>query len=200
MPAALQTFAASLVAYGLARNRFPGKTLIFALILLTFLLPPQILMLPQQQTFKTLGILNTPFSYFIPAALGQGIRSAVFILIFYQFYRVIPKSLEEAAKMDGANAVSVYFRVAVPMSVPAYLLSLLLSIVWYYNESVLNVLFLGSETKTLIGELSTFADSYRAMFGETAVTGKSINEAVYMAGTLLCVLPLLVMYVFTQRF
>jgi len=193
--ALLQTVAASLLSYGLARYRFPGKKIIFSLILITFLLPPQILIMPQIITFRTLRLINTDLAYFLPALLGQGIRSAVFILVFYQFYRAIPRSLEEAAKIDGANAFMVYVKVAIPLTIPAYLLSFLLSFVWYYNESVLNVLFLSSNT--LIGQLDRFRESFADIF---SAQNLAVSEATYMAGTLLCILPLILLYFVTQNF
>jgi len=209
MSAVFQTVAVALVAYGLARYRFPGKKIIFALILITFLLPVQILIMPQQRMFMSIGILHSELAYFVPALFGQGFRSAIFILVFYQFYRAIPKSLEEAAKMDGANALMIFIKVSIPLTIPAYLLSFLLSFVWYYNESVLNFMLLGSGSNsilsfgffgrgssTLVAQLATFRAGIDNVLG--AATRDS--EAIYMAGAFLCVLPLLILYFFTQRF
>ena len=201
LPAFFQTVACCLVAYGLARFSFRGKKVIFGLILLTFIVPTQLTMLPQLLIYTTLKLTDTVFSFIIPAVLGQGIKSAVFILIFYQFFRGIPDSVVEAAKIDGANSFQVFYKIGIPAAVPAILLSFLLSVVWYYNETVLSSIYFGGEITTLPLELSKFQATYNQLFGNgSGDTGRSANEAIYVAGTLLSILPLLVMYFFTQKY
>ncbi len=200
LPALCQTIACCMVAYGLARFKFPGKKVIFGLILLTFIVPSQLTMLPQVLIYTNLKLIDTVFSFIVPAIFGQGIKSAVFILIFYQFFKGIPDSIIEAAKIDGANSFQIFFKIGIPASVPAILLSFLLSVVWYYNETVLSSIYFGGTVTTLPLELAKFKETYEQIFGSVTTTGKSANEAIYMAGTLLSVLPLLVMYAFTQRF
>lgn len=200
LPALAQTVSCCLVAYGLARFKFPGKKVIFGLILLTFIVPTQLTMLPQIVVYSNLKIIDTVFTFILPAILGQGIKSAVFILIFYQFFRGIPDSVVEAAKIDGANSFQVFWKIGIPSCVPAILLSFLLSVVWYYNETVLTAIYMGGKVTTLPLELSKFKEAYESMVGGAGgSTGKSANEAVYMAGTLLSILPLLIMYAFTQK-
>lgn len=199
LPALAQTVSCCLVAYGLARFKFPGKKVIFGLILLTFIVPTQLTMLPQIVVYSNLKLIDTVFSFIIPAVLGQGIKSAVFILIFYQFFRGIPDSVVEAAKIDGANSFQVFLRIGIPACVPAILLSFLLSVVWYYNETVLSAIYFGGKVTTLPLELGKFKDTYEQLFGQVSSTGKSANEAIYMAGTLLSIIPLLVLYAFTQK-
>lgn len=200
LPSLFQTLSCCLAAYGLARFKFPGKKLLFGLIILTFIVPSQLTMMPQLLIYSNLKMTDSILSFIVPAALGQGIKSAVFILIFYQFFRGIPDSVVEAAKIDGANALQVFFKIGIPAAVPAILLSFLLSIVWYYNETVLSSIYFGGTLTTLPLELAKFQATYEQLFGTVATTGKSINEAIYMAGTVLTILPLLVIYFFTQRF
>ena len=200
VPALCQTIACCFVSYGLARFNFPGKKVVFALILLTFIIPTQLTMLPQLLIYSNLKLADTVFSFIVPAILGQGIKSAVFILIFYQFFKGIPDSVVEAAKIDGANSFQIFLRIGIPAAVPAILLSFLLSIVWYYNETVLSSIYFGGSLTTLPLELEKFQATYEQLFGQAGATGKSINEAIYMAGTLLSILPLIVIYFFTQRF
>ena len=200
LPSLFQTVACGLTAYGLARFRFPGKKLIFGLIILTFIIPPQLTMMPQLITFTKFGFAGNVLSYIVPAAMGQGIKSAVFILIFYQFFRGIPDSVVEAAKIDGANSFQIFVRIGIPAAVPAILLSFLLSVVWYYNETVLASVYLGDTVKLLPLELEKFQATYSQLFPGATSGGKSVNEAIYMAGTLLNVLPLIIMYFFTQKY
>lgn len=198
LPSLLQTVACGLTAYGLARFHFPGKKVLFALIVLTFIIPPQLTMMPQLIIFTNVGIAGNVLAFMVPAALGQGIKSAVFILIFYQFFKGIPNSVIEAAKIDGANSFQIFIKIGIRSAMPAILLSFLLSVVWYYNETVLSQIYLGNSVKMLPIELEKFRETYEQLF-PSATTGKSVNEAIYMAGTLLNVLPLIIMYFFTQR-
>ncbi len=199
LPSIFQTVACGITAYGLARFRFPGKKLIFTLIILTFIIPPQLTMMPQLITFTKFGFSGNVLSYMVPAAFGQGIKSAVFILIFYQFFRGIPDSVVEAAKIDGANSFQIFVKIGIPAAVPAILLSFLLSVVWYYNETVLADVYLGNTVKLLPVELEKFRETFDRLNG-TSASGKTVSEAIYMAGTLLNVLPLIIMYFFTQKY
>ena len=202
IPSFLQTVSCCLAAYGLARFEIPGKKLLFGLIVLTFIVPAQLTMLPQIRIYTSLGIMNSKvlpsiFTFIIPAMLGQGIKSAVFILIFYQFFKGIPDSVIEAAKIDGAGSMQIFLRLGIPAALPAIFLSFLLSVVWYYNETVLSAIYFGSDFTTLPLELSKFQASYNNIIGNAS--GKNANEAIYMAGTFLSILPLLVFYFFTQK-
>lgn len=201
LPSALQVITASVVGYGFSRFKFYGKNFLFALMLLSFIVPPQVTMIPQFLMYRNLGLLGTIYSYIIPAMFSQGIRNAIFILIFYQFFNMFPKSIEEAAKIDGARAGTIFFKIAVPSAFPAYLISFLFSIVWYWNETSLASLYLGNELKPLTLRLLGFADTFRRLypFNPNSPTGKNLNEAIIMAGTLLTILPLILIYFIAQR-
>jgi multiple sugar transport system permease protein len=201
LPAAIQTAAAAVIGYGFARFRIPGKPILFALVLATFIIPPQITMIPQFLMFRDLGLIGSVFAYLLPAAFGQGFKSGLFILIFYQFFRTIPKALEEAAQLDGAGAYRVFVFIAMPMAVPAVIISFLFSMVWYWNETTLAALYLGDQLKTLPLQLQNFAATYQKLYpvDPNAQTGRSLNEAINMAGTVLNIIPLLIVYFFTQR-
>lgn len=201
LPAAIQTIAASIIGYGFARFKFPGKNILFMLVLATFIIPPQVTMIPQFLMYKQLNLLGSVLAYILPAIFGQGIKSAIFIFIFYQFYSMVPKSLEEAAQIDGAGALKIFITIAVPMAVPAYIISFLFSFVWYWNETTLAALYFGDNIKTLLLQLQNFSVMYEKLHpvAQASETGKNINEAINMAGTLLNILPLLLVYFFTQR-
>jgi multiple sugar transport system permease protein len=200
VPSILQTAVTSVVGYGLARYRFPGKPLIFLLILATFIIPPQNTAIPQMLTYRDMGLLGSPWAMFLPALLAQGYRSAIFILIFYQSFSSLPKVLEESAKLDGASDIRIFLTIAVPSALPAYIVSLIFSIVWYWNETFLTVIFLGGGTTTLPMQLSRFTQAYEMLYPPGVVNVfDRINEAVKMSGTFLNILPLLVMYFVLQR-
>ena len=201
VPAICQTVVCALTGWGLARFKFKGSKVLFAIIIFTFFIPSCLTMLPTVRIFAQLKITSTApvLSYILPALLGQGFKSAVFILIFYQYFKGIPKAIIEAAEIDGANTFKVFFHIGIPSAKSAILLTALLSVVWYYNETVLASVFFGSTISTLPLGIENFEQSFIAMHTGTE-GGKSINEAIYMAGTVLNILPLVILYVFTQRF
>ena len=201
LPAILQCVSTSLIGYGLARFRVPGKGVILALVLATFIIPPQATMIPQMLMYTNVGMDNI-LAFLVPALFGQGLKSAIFILIFFQFFRSLPQSLEEAAKIDGAGIIRIFVFIAVPLAFSGYLLTFLFSFVWYFNETTLTALFLGSKFQTLPLALESFLQSFNDMNSGAASSGesgKTINEAIYMAGTFLSILPLLIIYFIAQK-
>lgn len=200
IPSVLQTLVASIVGYGLARYRFWGKPIVFLLLLATFVIPPQNTVIPQMLTYRNMGLLGNPLALIIPALMGQGFRSAIFILIFYQSFISLPKVLEESARLDGASDLRIFFTIAVPSALPAYIVSLIFSIVWYWNETFLTVIFLEGGVTTLPMQLSRFTQAYENLYPPGVVNiFDRLNEAVKMSGTFLNILPLLLMYFILQR-
>jgi multiple sugar transport system permease protein len=196
LPALMQTIVASIIGYGFARFEFPLKKTIFAIVILTYMMPPQLIMIPRFVLFFDLGLLESVFAILLPASLGQGLYSAVFILIFYQFYKLIPKAYDEAAQLDGANPFYIYFHIAIPLSIPSFVTSFLFSFVWYYNETYTASLFLGNAIPTLQLKLFSFVSSYQDLFPGGA---SLINEGIRMAATLLIILPMIVVYIIMQK-
>jgi multiple sugar transport system permease protein len=200
VPSLIQTVVCSLIGYGLSRYRFWGKRLMVALILATFIIPAQTTVLPQMLTYKSLGLLGNLFSLVLPATFGQGFKSAIFILIFYLSFSSMPKSLEEAAKLDGASDYKIFFTIAVPTGLPAYITALIFSTVWYWNETYLTVIFLEGGISTLPMQLSRFVQAYENLYPPGFVNiFDRLNEAVKLSGTFLNILPLLLLYFLLQK-
>lgn len=200
IPSVIQTFVCSLIGYGLARYRFWGKKVLFALILATFIIPPQNTFIPQMLAFRDLGILGHINALIIPAFLGQGFKSAIFILIFYQTFLSMPKVLEEAARLDGATDMKIYFTIAIPAAIPSFIISIIFSTVWYWNETFLTTIFLEGGVQTLPMQLAKFAAAYENLYPPGVVNiGDRLNEAVKLSGTFLNILPLLVLYFILQK-
>lgn len=201
LPSLLQMISCSLVGYGLARFKFAGKGVVIAMVILTFLIPAQVTFIPQYLMYKDLGLLYSLKAYLLPALFGQGMKSAIFILVFFQFFSQLSKSLVEAAQIDGANNMTIFFKIAVPTAVPAYLLTFLLSMVWYWNDTYFASMYFGTEIKTLPMNLAAFEAQFSKMY--PAAAGMSdpnmMNEGIQMAGTMLNILPLVIIYFFTQR-
>lgn len=200
LPAVIQTFMAAVVGYGFARFKFKGKNILLLLVLATFVIPPQVTVIPRYILFNNLNILDSISAYLYPAFFGQGINSAIFILIFYQTFRLIPDALEEAAQLDGAGHLKIFFKLAIPMASAAFIISFLFSLVWYWNETYLASIYFGESLTTLPLQLQKFTATYNLMFpAQAGVSGTNINEGIELAGTLLTMLPLLIVYFITQR-
>ncbi|XMB72304.1 carbohydrate ABC transporter permease [Mycoplasmatota bacterium WC30] len=196
VPAILQTITTSLTGYALAKFKIRGKAIIFGLILMTYLVPQQVYMIPRFVLFDRLGILESAWAIIFPATFGQGLSSAIFILIFYQFFRMQPKALDESAEIDGANSYQIFFRIGVPLAAPAYITAFLFSFVWYWNETYISSLFIGSDLYTLQLKLLNFSSQFSLADG---LTQQAVNEAIKYSATILIILPVLVVYIIMQK-
>lgn len=200
LPALIQMAVCAFVGYGFAIYHFKGKTLMLGLVILTFIVPPQITMIPRYMLFNQLGILDSLLAYIVPATFGQGINSGIFILIFFQTFRTLPKVLLEAARLDGASELKIFQLIGIPSGVPGFLTTFLFSLVWYWNETYLASVYFGERLTTLPLQLQKFVASYNNLFpsqGDNPMT--SINEGIELAATLLTILPLLIIYFITQK-
>jgi len=206
-PTLLQIVATAMAGYAFARYDFPLKKLWLAALVFTFVIPPQITMIPTFVLYSnTLGIVGSLWAFMLPAMLGQGFNSAIFVLIFYNFHRQVPQSLIEAAEIDGAGHISSFFRISLPLAVPAVIVTALFSFVWYWNETFLVNLFLGFQNSredgltTLLLELSRFNQSYTGSVAAAGIAPDPLNEGIRMAGTMLSILPLVILYLILQRY
>lgn len=197
IPAVLQTIVAAVVGYGLARFEFPFKKVLVVLILMTFLLPTQVMMVPRYVLFDSYHLTDTVWVQFLPALLGQGLSSAIFIVVYYQYFSSYPLALDEAAEIDGAGKFKIFTTIAIPMANGATVLSVLFSFVFYWNETYQSGTLFGGTLQTLPLRLQSFTLQYEAIYGEAAAG--SINESISLAGTLLSILPLIILYIVFQK-
>ena len=201
VPALLQTLSTSLVGFGFARFEFPLKKLWLVLVVFTFMVPTVVMRIPQYMMFDSYHMLNTVFPFFVPAAMGQGIRSTIFILIFYTFFKSYPISFDEAADLDGAGKLRIWYTIAMPAAKGAIVLCILFSLVWYWNETDALNLF-ATNIKTLPIRLMEFSSKFSELYSDTATSGgtvRNLNESITLAGTCLSVLPMLILYLFLQK-
>ncbi|MCR1808782.1 carbohydrate ABC transporter permease [Haploplasma modicum] len=193
----LITFTSAITGYGFARFNFPFKKTLFILMLATFILPSQITMTSTMVIMRKLGIISTQKAMIYPAFLGQGISSAIYILIFYQFFKTIPQVLGESAEIDGASEFRIFRTIALPLAIPSIVVVFLFSFVWYWNETYLTGLMAGSNL-TLPLKILTFKSSYEALF-PPGTPGAALNEAVVLAANMLVIFPLLIIYFVGQK-
>ncbi len=203
VPAVLQLISCSLVGFGLARFEFPLKKLWLVLVVATFMVPTLVLRIPRYVMYFMYGLKDTVFPVILPAAFGQGLRSTIFILIFFAFFSSYPQSFDEAASLDGASRFTIYRKVALPAASGAIVLCLLFSFVWYWNETSDLSLF-APEVFTLPQQLRMFSSKFSDLYGsEGAMAGgesvRTLNASIELAGTMLSILPTVILYLVLQK-
>ena len=202
-----QTFVSAMTGYAFARYKFVFKKFLFVLILVSFIVPipiiliPRIIMIVSVQDAIGFTLLKTVIPQIVFSFAGQGVNSAILILIFYNFFRMIPKQLYEAAKIDGAGALDQFYHITVKMSLSTIVVVFLFSFVWNWNETYVTGLLLGEGLTLLPSQLSVFDSLFTNRPPDVPGQGgvARISEAYKMAATLITMLPLLVIYLFAQR-
>ena len=191
------TLSSAMIGYGFARFEFPFKKLFFAIMLATFILPQQVTMVANMLIYRDLNIISSESAMLFPALTGQGINAAIYILIFYTFYKTIPGILIESAEVDGAGQLRIFRSIILPLAIPSFVIVFLFSFVWYWNESFITGLYVGDKI-TLPLWLQAFRSSYESIF-PPGTPGAELNEAILLAGNMLTILPLLLLYFFSQK-
>jgi len=194
----LQALSCGLMGFAMSRFKFKMKPVYLVLVLVCFIVPSQVTMIPTYLGFSNLKLLGSPMAFFIPAILGQGFKAPIFILIFYSFFNTIPTALDEAAQIDGAPPLLIFFRILVPLAMPAIVLTIIFSMVWYWNETYLTAIYIGDSAKTLLREISAILSLMENEALRDPIAGK-INVPVKMAASFICVAPLLVFYLVMQK-
>lgn len=194
-----QTFVSATTGFALSRYTFRGRNFWFVMLIMAFILPVPLLTVPRIMMFSTvesiLGfkLINTVVPQFLLALLGQGTYSTMLVLIFFNFFNMIPKSLDEAAMIDGAGSLKVFYHVAIRLSISTILVVFLFSFVFNWNETYTTNILTGDALELLPGRLSLFDN------GSTSNAVSELNEAIKMAATLIAIAPLLVLYACVQR-
>ncbi len=182
--ALLVVATASLAAYPLARMRFRGRGVIFGIIIATLLIPPVILIIPNYLIVSRLGWLNTLVAIIVPTA-----ASAFGVFFMRQFFLSLPAELEEAALIDGANRWDIFLRVILPLSRPALATLALLAFLTNWNDFLWPVYVLfTADVQTLPAGLATLQSA------------NAVRYDLLMAGAVIASVPVLILFVFLQRF
>lgn len=202
----------SLVGYGFSRFNFKGKNILFALVVLTIIVPPQTILPSMMLNFQffdfggllsilpgegSVNLLNTVWTFVLPSLFATGLRSGVYIFIFRQFFLGLPKELEEAARIDGCGAIGTYVKIIVPLAVPAFITVTLFSFIWHWNDLYSASMFFTDDVKPLMPLLNNL---------DQLLQQSDVGSSAYVARTykasapLLTILPPLVLYIFTQKY
>lgn len=208
LPALIQIISCAVVGYGFARYRFPGYTILLGLVLFTFLVPPQTIIVPIYKLFSDLQWINTYYPFIVPPLFGHGLRGALFVLIFIQFFKGLPYQLEDSARIDGAGAFRTFHSVMLPLAMPAMLVVFLFSLVWHWNDTfqpnlftMLSANYNLTQKLTVMDGLARMEMTLAASASSASAIGNAPTEANrIMAGAILTILPMLILYMFTQRY
>ncbi|MDR1692573.1 MAG: ABC transporter permease subunit, partial [Oscillospiraceae bacterium] len=173
------------------------KKLLFFLVLLTVLVPPQVIITPSFLTFRTLGLVNNPLAFYLPALLGSGLKGGLFIFIFRHFFRGLPKELEEAAAIDGCGFMHCFLRIVIPNAGAVFLMAVILSFIWYWNDYYMGSMYMRN-VNTVTLALERLPAASQSMTGDIAYDPFKV-VTLMQAGSLLTIVPPLLAYLFLQR-
>ncbi len=205
----VQVISCAITGYGFARFKFRGKGIMFGIVIMMILVPAQIISLPLYTQFRYFGIkgifsinlIDSMACMYLPAATGNGIRSGLMILIFRQFFRGMPKELEDAAYLDGCSPFGTFLRVMMPNALSSLLTVFLFSVVFYWNDYYVSSTFF-TNNKTVSLMLKNLSSQLNLMlFNDATVQISAREQIVWMeAGCLISIMPILIMYIFLQKY
>ncbi len=193
----IQLFVCSMVGYGFARFNFKFKGLLFGCVVIMIVIPTHTVMLPWYMTFMNLGLMGTTVPMYVMTVLGCGVRSGLYIYIFNQFFRGLPKEIEEAALVDGCGMWYTYFFIMLRNALPAVVTVTVFSLVWQFNDTFFAKLFLISEDVVISKKISSLA---AVIANQDKILEPSIQQLYVDAGIILALLPILIMYLVLQKY
>ena len=214
--ALLQIAMCTLVGYGFARFEFPLKKFWFACVMLVILIPPQtisgslhlhfrffdILGIFKLITGDTINLRGSKLPYYLMSAGCMGLKNGLYIYMIRQFFRNIPKELEEAAYVDGCGTLKTFIRIMLPDAKPILTSCFLFAFVWQWTDGFYSKMFLGS-TELVSTSLSRIVDSLGAwlqrLTGATVTVSVAYSNCILATGTLMIIMPLIILYLFAQK-
>jgi multiple sugar transport system permease protein len=181
-----QVLSCSLVGFGFARFRFRGRSVLFMVMLSTMMLPTQVTMIPVFVLFRSLGWIDTFWPLIVPAWLA----SPFFVFMFRQFFAQIPEELMEAARIDGANNWTIYWRLMLPLCGPVIAIVAIYTFLGTWNDFLNPLIYLNSpENRTLALALNAFNGVY------------GVSDAhLLMAASVVCMLPCIILFFACQKY
>jgi ABC-type glycerol-3-phosphate transport system permease component len=173
-----------IIAYGFARLRFPYRRPLFVLMLSTMMVPGHIKLIPLYNVFSRLDMIDTYWPLILPSFFGN----PFFIFLMVQYMRTIPRDLDEAARIDGAGTWGILYRIILPLCRPPLTVVIVFTFLWTWNDFLQPLIYLNDFNKYPISiGLAFFRGRY------------SVEWNLFMAATLVSIIPILVIYFFAQR-
>ncbi|MBR3825902.1 MAG: carbohydrate ABC transporter permease [Lachnospiraceae bacterium] len=214
--ALLQIAVCTLVGYGFARFEFPLKKFWFACVMMVILVPPQTISNSLHLHFRyfdvfgifeavkgqAINLRGSKIPYYLMSAGCMGLKNGLYIYMIRQFFRTIPKDLEEAAYVDGCGTLKTFVRIMLPEGKPILTSCFLFAFVWQWTDGFYSRLFLGN-TQLVSTGLSRIVDSLGAFLmkelGIKTTVSVAYSNCILATGTLMIILPLIIIYLFAQR-
>lgn len=177
---------ACLAAYAFARMEFPGKRTLFNVLLSLMVVPPVVMVVPLFVSMVRLKMVNT---YQGTTLIYVGLLLPFSVYLMTNFFRTVPREIMDAARIDGASNLGVFWRIMMPLSAPAVITLIVVNALWVWNELLIALVFMQKD------ELKTL------MVGITALRSKNyVDIPATMAGLLIATIPIVVLYVFGQKY
>ena len=214
--ALIQFITCAIAAYGLARFKLKGQGILSGLMILNILVPSMMIIIPsfvQFSNFDPFGIsslidmifgcgkpnlIGTPLVFYLPGLMGVGLKGGLFIYIYSQFFKGLPKELEEAAWIDGAGPWKTFLTIVLPSSGSAMITVLLFSIIWHWNDLFLAEMYMNEQTFS--AALSAFNQTTVVnMLNVDGDMASLIEVPILLSGCLLFILPIMIFYLLIQR-
>lgn len=211
----VSVFITSLVGYGLGRYKFKGSNIVYAAVLFTIIMPIQTAQIPLTYYYRwfdffsigkliglftgetvTVNLLNNMGRFLIPALFGVGLNAGIFIFLFRQFFADMPKDLEEAAKLDGCSPFKIYWKVMLPNITPVLVTVILLSVIYYWNDS----LVAGMANLNIGTPLMVEVEKLVTLNTGAADLDAMRREVEYYSILISSVMPLMLVFIFCQKF
>ncbi len=207
----LQVVITSMVGYGFARFQFPFKKVLFGCVVVMIVIPTHTIMVPLYMVFRNfdplgivtaingepISLLGSTWPMYIMTLLGCGLRSGLYIYIFNQFFRGLPKEIEEAALVDGAGPWFTYFRIMLVNAIPSVITVSIFSLVWQYNDLFFANLFVINTKESISKSITTLSGTIGNL---DRIVDPTILQLYTYAGVVLVILPVIIIYVALQKY
>ncbi|NLM09274.1 MAG: carbohydrate ABC transporter permease [Clostridiaceae bacterium] len=183
----LTVASCALVAYGFARFKFPGKKILFTVLIATLMLPNAVIIIPRYTLYNSFGWINSYLPFYVPALLAC---YPFFVFMLIQFMRGLPKELDQSAYIDGCGTLRTFVQILLPLMKPALFSAGLFQFLWTYNDYFNSLIFINSVSKypiSLALKLSLDSES-------VVVWGRM------MAMSFVAVLPVMLLFFFAQKY
>lgn len=209
--ALLQVASTAVAGYAFARLHFKGSKFLFTLALFTIIVPQTMISLPMKIQLTEMGLIGKKYVLYLMSGLGMGIKSGIFIYLFRQFFKGIPVELEEAAYMDGASPIGVFFRVMLPNVKSGIITVALLAFVWQWNDFYFTNLFfvnnqadiytLSTQQQAIIYGLESAVKEAKIweLMGQDITSNVLFKSMIVNTAGIMVMLPLLIIYFFVQK-
>jgi len=207
----LQMMSCTIVAYGLARFKYKGKSIVFMMAIITLVIPPQTILLPMYIQFKSfslfnyftagmasggINLINTGVPVILLSLTAVGFKNGLYIFLLRQYFRNLPFSLEEAAYIDGCKVFKTFTKIMLPGAVPMMAAIFLFSFVWQWNDYYYTAI-LSPDMPLLSARLNNIG--YRICVSDNDTWNALLTMLYNNVAILLLLIPLIVLYIFTQK-